>query len=233
MKKNSIVILLFTTLTSWSQDAKTLLREVNRKFNLVNDYQANVDMKFYIPSIKMNNLSGKVFFKRPNKFKIRAKGIFFLPKQNPVQNISAMLLDTNNYNTLLSGYEMIDGKKCAVVNLIPNVSNNELILGKFWIDIANPLVLKSQITTKNNGTIETLSFYKSQEKYALPDKVIIQLEMPKVKVPKMMSADLKKKSDKTKSDPNAKEKGSIELYFKDYQLNKKFGDEVFEEAKNK
>lgn len=227
MKKLCLLIILFTSQWAMAQDAKPLLREVNRKFNLVNDYNANVAMKFFIPGVKLNGLNGKVLFKKPNKFRIKAKGIFFLPKQNPMQNIGSMLLDTNNYNTLISGYEVVNGKNCAVVNLIPNKTSDELILGKFWIDVKNPLVIKSQITTKNNGTVETESFYGSQTNNALPDKVIIMIDVNKVKVPKMMAVDLKRKSQPKEEDKNIKEKGKIELYFTGYKINQKIDDAEF------
>lgn len=220
------IILLFLSWQAQAQDAKPLLREVNKKFRAINDYQAAVNMIFNIPGVKMNSMSGKVFFKRPNKFKIKAKGIFFLPKQNPLQNISSILLDTTAYTAVQSGYETVAGKNCAVVNLIPLKSLDEIILAKFWIDANNPLVLKSQITTKSNGTVETASSYGSQSQYALPDKLLITVEVAKIKVPKMLSVDLNKKS-KEKNSVNTKEKGTIELKFSEYKLNQKISDEVF------
>ena len=133
----------------------------------------------------MLRLNGKVFFKSPNKFRIRTKGIFFLPKQNPLQNISTLLLDTASYTSVISGYEILNGKNCAIVNIIPLTANTELILGKFWIDTKNILILKSQITTKNNGTLETNSTYSSLSKFTLPDKLMIKVEIKKIKIPKM------------------------------------------------
>jgi hypothetical protein len=38
----------------------------------------NITVYINIPGVKMKNLKGKVVFKKPNKFKIKAKGIFFL-----------------------------------------------------------------------------------------------------------------------------------------------------------
>lgn len=222
------VILLNSFFAKAGDDPKLLIRELNKKLSLMNDYQAEVFMKFDIPGVKMKNMTGKVFFKQPNKFRIKAKGIFFLPKQNPMQNVSAMLLDTNSYTTVISGYETVQGKKCAIINIIPLKQNDELILGKFWIDVANPLILKSQITTKNNGTLETENIFGNYSKYALPDKIIVKVEVGKFKVPKMMSVDLNKKS-KPKEDPNIKQKGTIELNFSNYLINRKLSDEVFNE----
>lgn len=230
MKKICFILLLLSSMNSFAQDAKLLLREVNRKFKLVQDYKASVFMKFNIPGVKIKNLNGHVVFKRPDKFRVKANGIFFLPKQNPMQNMSQILMDTNAYTAVLSGTEMVKGVSCAVVNLIPLKSNNEIILGKFWIDIKNPLVLKSQITTKNNGTIETDNTFGSLARYALPDKMLITVEVAKIKVPKMLAADLNKKSSDKDQSTNTREKGTIELILTNYAINQKLKDSEFTEA---
>lgn len=210
-------------------DPKALIRELNRKFNLVNDYTANLYMKFDVPGVKLSSMNGRVLFKRPNKFRIKAKGIFFLPKQNPMQQVSSMLLDTNAYTTVISGYEVLNGNSCAIVNIIPVKNDQELVLGKFWIDTKRVLILKSQMTSRNNGTIETLSDYGINANYALPEKMTIQIEMKKMKVPKMMAVDLNKKSNEV-VDPNKLEKGRIDLFFTKYNINTKLSDEEFKET---
>ena len=193
MKKLFFIFICFISLQSkGDDDAQKLIRELNKKFYALNDYSANIFMKFDIPGVKMNNMNGKVFFKKPNKFRIRTKGIFFLPKQNPMQNVSNMFLDTNAYTTVISGYEVIDNRKCAIINMIPLKNDNELILGKFWVDVSNPLIIKSQITTKNNGTLETQNYFGDLVQYALPSKIVIHVEVNKMKVPKMMAMDLKR-----------------------------------------
>jgi hypothetical protein len=235
MKIKIITYLLFIIgfvlpVASKAQDARQLLREVNKKFVMLNSYHADVLMNFNIPSVKMKSLKGKVFYKKPNKFRVKANGIFFLPKQNPLQSLSTILLDTSAYTAVASGYEMVAGKNCAVINLIPTKSNNDIVLAKFWIDEKNPLVLKSQVTTKNNGTIETENSYGKQARFALPDRMLITVEVAKMKVPKMLAVDLNKKS-KEKTDMNVKEKGTIELMMSNYKLNENLSDAVFAEEK--
>jgi hypothetical protein len=231
IKQIGLFVFLFLSINTFAQeDAKSLIRSLNKKFSLLNDYQANIAMHFQIPGVKMKDMKGKVFFKQPNKFKIKAKGIFFMPKQNPMQNINAMLSDTASYTTVISGYEDVQGRKCAIINIIPLKSENELILGKFWVDILDPLIHKSQITTKNNGTLESYNQYGKYSAYLLPDKITVKVEVNKIKVPKMMAVDLNKKA-KAKSDSNQKETGVIEMTFSDFKLNSRFSDEVFTNEK--
>jgi len=229
MRAFLLFIILLASLRLHAQDnPKTIIHTLNRKFQQVKDYSASLSMKFDIPGVKMKNMQGKVFFKQPNKFRIKAKGIFFLPRQNPMQQISTLLLDTSSYTSIISGEEVIDGRMCVIINIIPLKAENELILGKFWIDRLDPLVRKSQITTRNNGTLESYSKYSSTQAMPLPEKITVKVEVSKIKVPKMMSADLNKKS-KPKTDPTLKETGTIDMYFSDYKVNTKLGDEVFVE----
>lgn len=230
MKFVSLLFLLLCSVLLHAQDAKSLLRDVNKKFLAVNDYKAAVFMKFNIPGVKIKNMNGLVMYKRPNKFRVKANGIFFLPKQNPMQNMSQILMDTNAYTAVFSGNEVVQGMTCAVVNLVPLQSNNEIILGRFWIDRKSALVLKSQITTKNNGTIETENSFGALGKYALPDRMLITVEVAKIKVPKMLAADLNKKSTDKSTSTNAREKGTIELLLSDYKLNQKLSDAEFVET---
>jgi hypothetical protein len=109
-------------------------------------------------------------------------------------------------------------------------TESELILGKFWIDKLDPLVRKSQITTKNNGTIESSNTYSSNAAYTLPDQIVIKVEVNKFKVPKMMSVDLNKKS-KEKDLSKQKETGTIRMDLVNYKINTKLQDAVFVEGK--
>jgi outer membrane lipoprotein-sorting protein len=230
MKKFFLLVLALFSFQAYAiDDPSALIRELNKKFSQVNDYRAHIRMTFDIPGVRMNAMNGKVFFKRPDRFRIRTKGIFFLPKQNPLQNMSAMLLDTSSYTSIISGYEVVKGKKCAIVNIIPLRNSIDLVLGKFWIDVAHPLVMKTQITTKNNGTIETENVYASNSTYTLPDQIIIRLETKKIKISKMMAADLNKKS-KDISNDNKLETGTIILSFSDYKINTKFADSEFDKS---
>lgn len=224
-----LLICMCASIKTFAQDdAKKYIQEVNKKFISLNSYKAHVNMHFDIPGVKMKKMTGKLLYKKPDKFRIRAKGIFFMPKQNPMQNIGNMLLDTTSYTAVVSGFELTGNAECAVINIIPLKSDNELILGKFWISRGNFLIMKSQITTKNNGTVETSSVYSTYANYGLPSQTTIWVEMQKIKVPKMMAMDMKKKKIE-ENNGDLKEKGRIELNFSDYQINATINDIEFTE----
>ncbi|MBK7148103.1 MAG: hypothetical protein IPH78_04585 [Bacteroidetes bacterium] len=207
-----------------AQTAKETIARVNQHFAKVKDYAADIAMNFQIPGVNIEPISGKVYYKTPDKFRVKTKGIVFLPKQNPYYAL-AMLKDTNAYTAILSGNEKIGNSNCAIINVIPN-SETDLILGKFWIDNARGVVMKSQLTTKSNGTIMVENRYGNMLTYALPDKIVFTVDMTKFKVPKAVAVDLNSKSKKSNNESN-KGTGTIELQFSNYALNKQLKDEVF------
>lgn len=232
MKLLIITALLALTISATAQSPKHTLALVNQKFGKVNDYSANIHLQFNLPSVNMQPIDGKVFFKKPSKFRIRTKGIIFLPKQNPYYSLST-LTDTNSYTAINTGEENIGNTVATIIQVIPNGGDNDLILGKFWIDKVNNVILRSQLTTKSSGTIQLESNYgaNSSIAYALPDKMTVTVDMAKFKIPKMFSADINAKSN---HDPNANAKGTgvIILSYSRYAINQKLPDSVFvEEAK--
>ena len=224
-----IIYFLLLSLFASAQTPKQILTAVNKKFNKVNDYSANIHLTFHLSSINIQPIDGKVFFKKPNKFRIRTKGIVFLPKQNPYSSVAA-LADTNSYDTFLAGEEKIGGTTVVVIKVSPNTEDNDLIFGKFWIDKANNVVLKSQLTTRSSGTILIESSFgpNANMTYALPDKMILTVDMSKFKIPKMVSADLNSKAAPAADAPK-KGTGVITLAYSNYVINQKVPDSVFTE----
>ena len=214
---------LFTEQTN-AQSAKEIIAQVNHHFAKVKDYSADIGIFFRIPGVNIEAITGKVFYKKPDKFRVKTKGIVFLPKQNPYYGL-ALLKDTNAYTAILSGNEKLQTVNCAVINVIPN-NENDLILGKFWIDHAKGVIIKSQLTTKSNGTIVVENHFGSMEQYVLPDKIVFTVDMTKFKVPKAVAVELNAKNTGNKN-PTRKDTGVIELTFRNYALNKQLKDDVF------
>lgn len=211
---------------SLQQTPAQLLNELVVKFNKVQDYSADVKMKFDIPFVRIEELNGKVFFKQPDKFRIKTEGIAFLPKQNPYYALSA-IKDSSNYTAVEGGKEMIGSVNTRVINVLP-INHPELVLAKFWIDPNQKLILKSQLTTKTNGTVLIEYQYGSMANYTLPDRMTFTVEAGKFKMPKAVALEINSKKKEASSD-KTRETGIIQLNFSNYALNQKLADTVFSE----
>ena len=213
-----IKILIFFTLwgiTIYAQSPKQVIYSCFKKFDLINSYKANVHLDFDIPDIQMKSRDAKVYYKKPNKFKIKSSGILFLPKQNPFESFE-LIKDSSSYTTVYVNEELVQDKKCKIILIVPT-KENDIILCKLWIEDKNSLIYKIQITTKSNGTISAEYFYGLQIKAGLPDKTFYEIEMGKFKLPRALSVDLNVK--KKKSTTTTKNTGIIKMSFSDYQIN--------------
>ena len=56
------------------------IRKTNEQFNLINDYKVDMVIRLEIPAFRMPKKKYKVFYKKPNKIKVKAKGFGILPK---------------------------------------------------------------------------------------------------------------------------------------------------------
>jgi hypothetical protein len=230
MKKlflNIVIICVAITTIKAQDNPRKIIGGVNAKFAKVKTYTADGKCHFEIPSVKLGDIGVTVLYKAPNKFKMRAKGIFFMPKQNPTQNIAKILADTAGYNAVSMGAESVNGIACKIVNVLP-LKSSDFILGKFWIDAANSLVIKSEITTKNAGTLVTESKYGKYASYGLPDLITIFMDVNKFKIPKLMALDINKtKKIETPENANAKQQSKISITFLNYKINDNIVDEEF------
>jgi hypothetical protein len=195
-----------------------LLRGVYSKMMKVKDYSVEASIRADIPLIKIFPVNAVIYFKQPDKFKVESKNIAILPRQG-FSDLSKIIHDSTSYTAVFTGKELIGKSLTQITSLIPSVDTGDLVLAKFWIDASSNLVLKSQLTTRSNGTMLIEYFYGTQAIYGLPDKMIFTVDVKKFKVPKIIATDIqnpdKAKPRKTKTSG----KGVILISMKNYKIN--------------
>jgi hypothetical protein len=149
-----------------------------------------------------------------------------VPRQG-FDQITKVLADTNSFTAMVQGAEKIGDIQTSIINVIPLSDTSDVILGKFWIDPAQNVVIKSQLTTRQNGTILTEFTYGSQVEYGLPDKMIFSVDVKKFKVPKGVIADTKKDEPAKDGKTGKDKKGQILIVLSNYQVNKGIADDIF------
>lgn len=220
------LMLLILSPQSNAQDAKLILRGVYNNLQKVKDYTVQANIKVDMPFIRMLPIDAKIYFKQKDKFKVESKSIAIVPRQGFDQS-SKMLADTNSFTALAQGTEMIGTVAANVINVIPMSDTTDLILGKLWIDAKRNVILKSQLTTKSNGTILTEYEYGSQTAYGLPDKMTFSVDVKKFKIPKGVTADINNSEAEKKDKGKDPKKGKIFITLTNYQINKGIPDTVF------
>lgn len=207
-------------------DAKQVLRGVYNKLQKAKDYSVEANIKVDMPFIRMLPIDAKIYYKQKDKFHVESKGIAIIPRQSFGQS-SKMLADTNSFTAVAQGTEMIGTTQTSIINIIPLSDTSDLILGKLWIDPKNSIILKSQLTTKSNGTILTEYTYGAQTAFGLPDKMVFSVDVKKFKIPKGVATDINNTTDEKKEKEKENKKGKIFITLTNYQVNKGIPDSVF------
>lgn len=230
MKILSIFLLTFVAISAQpvlAQDPNLLLKEVRLKLEKVTDYSAQVHIHANVPMIKIDDVNAKVYFKQPNLFKVESKGIAILPKQG-MGDLTAFLTNEKGYTCALNGTKMLGSIKTQVISVLPLTEGSDLILVKLWIDPLKDVIMKAQVTSKTNGTLDIDYFYTDQVKYGLPSKLVFTIDVKKFKLPKSVAADLHQTKKKPTSTKEAQE-GKITLDFSNYQVNKGLTSQFFKQ----
>jgi len=210
-----------------AQDMTALISKVKAKLDQVNDYTAEGILKTDVTFIKAPAGKVKVYFKKPNKFKLKKDGgISILPKGGVSVNTSSMVM-TDNYVALAAGESVVDGVNTKIVKLLPTDENSEVVLSTLYIDEANLLVRKAITTTKDNGTYEIGLTYGKYSNYGLPDKIVFSFNTKDYKLPKGVTLEFDEGEKKSDADKLKNKKGKVEITYSTYTINKGVDDSVF------
>jgi outer membrane lipoprotein-sorting protein len=228
MKKFLTLIIIAFQFGLIAQDANDILSKVVTKLNTVNDYTVIANVKANIPMIKILPSKATIYFKQKDKFKVVSKGIVILPKQGFTE-IKGFLANKNSYLAVAGDSAKIAGVMTKLINVLPTGENSEIVLAKLWIDTKRSVIIKSQITTKTNGSVTTTYTYGDKVTYGLPSQLVFEIDVKAFKLPKSVAADINKTAAEKKTKPG--NKGVITITLTDYKVNTGLSDATFTKKK--
>jgi len=202
--------------------------KVKAKLDQVSDYEADGKMKTNVAFIKAPIGKVKIFYKKPNKFRLKKDGgISLLPKGGVSVNMNS-LVTTDEFVALAAGEAVVGGVKTTVVKMLPTNENSEVVLTTMYIDEANLLIKKAVSTTKENGTYEIEMSYGKFASFGLPDKVIFSFNTKNYKLPKGLTLEFEdNEKPLTEEQKLRNKKGRVEITYTNYAINKGIADTVF------
>jgi outer membrane lipoprotein-sorting protein len=218
----------FVCNAAFAQDATALVKQVKAKLDKVSDYQAKGKIKTDVAFLKIPVSNVQVYYKKPNRFKIkRDGGISLLPKGGVSVNMSSLLM-AENFTAVAAGDAVAGGTAVKVVKLLPLDENSDVVLTTLYIDATSLLVRKVSSTTRENGTYEMEMSYGKYAEWGLPDKVIFSFNTKNYKLPKGVTMEYDNGEDKKKAEEQMKnKKGRVEITYSQYTINKGVDDGVF------
>ena len=235
-----LITFLFNTTYSYDNDFNYYIEKTNNQFNLINDYQVDMAIELDIPAFRMPKKKYKVYYKRPNKIKVKSKGFGILPKtglftspNDNFDNLKNMKLvnyyDQNNINDILIvGDLIVDSLKLEMPNEYSRITFNPMVEVK--IDTSKWVI--KNVTTK----LDTLklfqinNYYKDYDEYYMPYKSVVKYYIKDKKLFNWHNKDAGSVMGKENlpNSNNSIVEGTIIVNYKKYKINKGIKDKIFD-----
>lgn len=227
MKKAFLTLLCSLGLLALSAQSETaLINALRAKLDKVKDYTATGTMSLDVPFIDAPPSDVKVYYKRPNQFKVvKEGGISILPKGGISVNVVS-LLSEGKFATVPAGTVVVGGVTTKVVKLLPLDEAGDIVLTTLYIDEKALLIRKAMVTTRESGSYEIGMDYGKWAAWGLPDKVSFLFNTMDYKLPKGLTLEYEKGTPK-KAEALQDKKGSVAIVYHSYSINKGINDRVF------
>ena len=243
MRYTRLIILLFTQIFLFANDhyltdVEMVVDKTQKQFEKAFDYQVTMKIELKVPGFRMPKKKYKVFFKQPNKLKIKSRGFGMLPKTgiftSPKDNFDNLknmrLISTNNSNgqVYIKGEVIVDSLKLKMPNEYAKLGFKPTVTVK--ID-TNNWVINNIITELDTlKLVEIKNTYKKVDNnYIMPSASTVQYFIKDAKLSGWLKKDITNivgKNPLEKS--NDMVEGKISIIYEDYIINKGIKDKIFD-----
>jgi len=180
MKRISFVFLLVAPLSFHAQEIDSDLKSIKERLDGVNSYEAVATLNVDISFINMPEKHAKLFFERDKGIRFDSDDFVMIPKRG--LDLSLQQLLDHEIITVYRGDEEINGQLLKVINVIPTDRNVDFSIATLYIDTLLQRLEAFEISTKKDG-VYNVDFQFLNKTEILPNKVIIEFEVEKFKLP--------------------------------------------------
>jgi hypothetical protein len=211
------------SLLAQTPDPLALLERVKTRHQLVHDFKAEVAIDVDVDFLRLPIKTAQVFYKRPDKWKFKAKGFMMLPRKGVQFSVSAYLEEP--FSAFYVTSTIVDRALVDVVKIVPLAADNELVLATLWIDRETASLQRVEGHTRSAGTYQ-VRFVYGDAPLGLPVQTAITFEMNRTQFPLMYLGRLKIDPQKL----GDKAQGTVTLSYSKFRVNEGIDEAVFREA---
>ncbi len=214
-----LFVAMFLFITGGSQpNTVSYLQNVLNHFSGIKDYTVDVRVHFDVRDFQAPDMEATVYYKEPDKVRIKSKGLFILPRQvglfNPRQ------FNPNDYDVRLIDTLTLNADPCVRVSLTPKNKrrkDREIIL---TIDKKDWLVREISTPPSQGKNVTARITYGSFNGFELPSEMNVDIDVnnANVNIPEI-GRDHK---------PMNSISGSVQIYYSNYEINTGLSDKIFE-----
>jgi hypothetical protein len=219
------MIFSYINLFPQEKDPYAIIDTMKYYVEQVIDYSADLEIDVDVDFINMPSKHARIYYKKPDKIKIKSDEFFMFPKRG-LKNRMTEILD-EPYTAIYLDQEIIREELHHVIRVVPMGRKPDIILATWWINCNSFLISRSESNTRNDGSFLVDLFYDDPEIH-LPTEMIFTFEIEKLKLPlKFIGKSAGMEMDKSKM--NDSQKGKVYIKFSNYHVNTDLQDELFED----
>ena len=216
-----------------------MIDNTEKMYRSVNDYKVEMTISVSVPAFRMPKKKYKVFFKQPNKVKIKSRGFGILPRTgmftSPIENFNNLTdIKINNGSVRLGENKIMMVGNVIVDSLAIEMPNDYAKLSfKPTVDVI--IDTSNWVVTNVITKIDTLKIMEIQNEYTLVnDKFLLPLEskveyfIKDSRFSKWLKKDIGLLFGNENKINGDMVKGLITVKYDNYQINKGIKDSIFD-----
>lgn len=215
MRKAVLFLLVqFVWIGLSAQEIDADLLKVKNRLDSILSFSTQLKLEVDISFINMPVKKAQMFYTKGKKVKFSSDDFVMLPKRGLDFSLNSLL--EYSFITVDRGLEQRGAKMYKAINIIPTDKRADFSIATILIDTKLKRVVESEINTKKDGSY-LLSFQYNTEAKVLPDKVTVNFEIEKIRIPiNFMGKDTE--LDRKKMRAAGTKTGAIYLTMSNYQI---------------
>ena len=225
-----------------NENPEYIIKKTDDQFREINNYQVDMVISIAIPAFRMPKKKYKVYFKQPDKIKVKSRGFGLLPKTgmftSPIENFSNLsnirfsknFSRTNPNEIMLVGDLVLDSLALDVPNEYARLTFKPTVDVK--VDTQNWVI--TQVLTKIDTVkiMEINNFYDFvDDSFYMPVRSTVEYYVKDARLSKWINKDIgtimgKNHNMNIESDMV---KGLISVSYAKYRVNQGIKDSIFED----
>lgn len=174
------LLFVFISLLGITQeiDIESVLDSTRLQMVQIESYSVDATFKVDIDFVNMPDKTASIHFQAPDKLDVKSEGFLMIPKMG--MRPLAKQLNLDKYYAVYLGVELINGKPCYMVKMIPKDRKSKIVLSTLWINTEDYLVTRWEAYTKKAGNIVVDLEYNG---LVLPSEIIFSFEVSGMNIP--------------------------------------------------